>query len=172
MSVQQKRLSKKEKKVLHSAQEREKESHGREEALEVPIIDVARDGEDEASTQTTHQPKKHGDEKPVNKKRKRLDVDEDANAIAEETPKPKKQKREIRNTGAGEQTNLAETKAEKNNSSKYILFVGKYNSHAEPNTWLSIYRLTYSTQETLVIRLLKRRLSSTFPNAVSSYPRL
>ena len=163
MGVQQKRLSKKEKKGVAFRARKGKGKSGEQEALEVPIIDRARDGEDEVSTQTTHQTRKHGDEKPVNKKRKRDEVDEDANAIAtEETPKRKKQKKGVTGavavvgTGAGEQTNLAETKVEKNNSSKYILFVGMYNSHAQICEVIYVYRLTYSTQETLVIRLLKR----------------
>ena len=169
MGVQQKRLSKKEKKGVAFRARKGKGKSGEQEALEVPIIDRARDGEDEVSTQTTHQTRKHGDEKPVNKKRKRDEVDEDANAIAtEETPKRKKQKKGVTDavavavavavagTGAGEQTNLAETKVEKNNSSKYILFVGMYNSHAQICEVIFMYRLTYSTQETLVIRPLKR----------------
>jgi hypothetical protein len=135
MSLQQQRLSKKERKVVAF---RARKGKGKLEALEVPIIDVARDGEDEVSTQTTHQPRKHSDEKPVSRKRKRQDVDEDANAIAgEETPKPKQQKRGVTGAGAGEQTNLAETKVEKNNSSKYILFVGKNNPMLQ-SMWLSI----------------------------------
>lgn len=164
MGVQQKRLSKKEKKVVAFRARKGKGRAGEEAALEVPIIDVVRDEENENPTQITYQPKKNSDEKPVNKKRKHLDVEDDANGI--EIPKPKKQKREVRNAGAGEQPHL---KAEKNNSSKYILFVGKCNTHAEIHVAF-LYRLTYSTQETLVLRLLKRRLSSTFPNAVSSYP--
>lgn len=136
MSLQQQKLSKKERKVLAFRARKGKGKLGEEEALEVPIIDVDRDGEDEVSTQTTHQPKKHSGEKPVSRKRKRNDVDEDANAIAtEETPKPKKQKRGVTDAGAGEQSNLVE----KNNSSKYILFVGKYNLHAEVHVVTSIY---------------------------------
>jgi len=175
MSLQQKRLSKKEKKIVAFRARRGNGKSREVEALEVPIIDVVRDGEDEVSTQTIHQPRKHGDEKPVDKKRKRQDVDEDANAIAtEESPKPKKRKKGVTGAGAGagEQTNLAETKVEKNDSSKYILFVGKFNSLADIRVITHVYRLTYSPQEILAIRLLKRRLSSTFPNAVSSYHRL
>ncbi len=161
MDLQQKRLSKKEKKGVAFRARKGKGKLGEQEGLEVPIIDRARDGEDEVSTQTTHQPRKHGDEKPANKKRKRDDVDEDANATAtEESPKPKKQKRGVAGAGAGagagEQTNPAQTKAEKNNQSKYILFIGMYNSRAEICEVVYMYRLAYSTQETLVIRLLKR----------------
>ena len=125
MDLQQKRLSKKEKKGVAFRARKGKGKLGEQEGLEVPIIDRARDGEDEISTQATHRPRKHGDEKSVNKKRKRDEVDEDANAIAsEETPKPKKQKREVGDTGAGRQTNPAEMEPEKNNSTRYILFVG------------------------------------------------
>lgn len=175
MISQQKRLSKKERKVVAFRARKGKGKPGEDEILEVPIIDMVRDGEDEVSTQTTHQPRKHSDEKPVNKKRKR-DAAEDANAIAtEETPKPKKQKRGVTGAGAGagvgEQTNLAKTKVEESNSSKYILFVGMYNSYAVCGV-IYMYQLTNSTQETLVIRLLRRRLSSIFLNAVSPYHRL
>lgn len=131
MSVQQKRLSKKEKKVLVFRARKGKGKLETEEALEVPIIDVNRDEENWESTQITYPLKKPGDEKPVNKKRKRPDVEEDANAVAKEgMPKPKKQKREVRDTD-GEQINMAETRPEKNNLSKYILFVGKYDPHTE-----------------------------------------
>lgn len=130
MSVQQKRLSKKEKKVL-AFRARKGKGKPEDEALEVPIIDVIHDEENGNSTQIIYQLKKPGDEKPVNKKRKRPDVDEDANAVVKEKmPKLKRQKTEARDTD-GEQTNMAETKSEKNNLSKYILFIGKYDPHAE-----------------------------------------
>ena len=145
MISQQKRLSKKERKVVAFRARKGKGKFGEDEALEVPIIDMARDGEDEVFTQTTHQPRKLVDEKPLNKKRKRDAADEDVNAIAtEETPKPKKQKRRGTGAGAGEQTNPAETKVEENNSSKYILFVGMYNSHAEICGVIYMYQPTYS----------------------------
>jgi hypothetical protein len=124
MSVQQKRLSKKEKKVLAF---RARKGKGKLEAPGVPIVDVIHDEENGNSMQITYQLKKPGDRKPVNKKRKRPDVEEDANAVAkEEMPKQKKQKREVRDAD-GEQTNMAETKPKKNDLSKYILFVGKYD---------------------------------------------
>lgn len=126
MSAQQKRLSKKEKKILAFRARKGKGKPVEEEALEVPIIDVIHDEENRDSTQITDQLKKTGDEKPVNKKRKRPDVEEDANVVAKEgIPKPKKQKREVRDTD-GEKTNLDETKPEKD---RYILFVGKYDPY-------------------------------------------
>ena len=67
MGLQQNRLSKKEKKGVAFRAREGKGKLGEQETLEVPIFDRARDGEDEISTQTTHQPRKHGDEKPVNK---------------------------------------------------------------------------------------------------------
>jgi len=135
MSSQQQRLSKKERKVVAF---RARKGKGKLEALDVPIIDVVRDEEDKISTQTTHQSRKHGDDKPVSRKRKRQDIDEDVNAIAtEEVPKQKKQKGGVTG-GAGEQTNLAGTKVEKNNSSKYILFIGKNNPMLK-SMLLSIY---------------------------------
>ena len=157
MGLQQRRLSKKEKKGVAFRARRGKGKLGEQEALEVPIIDRARDGEDEVPTQATHRPRKHGDEKSVNKKRKRDEVDEDANALAtEETPKPKKQKKGVTGagtgTGAGEQTNLAETKVEKNYSSKYILFVGMYNFHAGicPTHILYTGNLSYKTTKEMI----------------------
>jgi hypothetical protein len=133
MSVQQKRPSKKEKKAVAFRTRKGKGRSRGEEAPDVPIIDVSRDEED-GHSQPIHQTEKTGGEKPVNKKRKRLDVeedDEDANPVPmEEPPKQKKQKREIKMADAGEQTNL-ETKLQKHNSSKYILFVGKNDSRAE-----------------------------------------
>jgi len=154
MSVQQKKISKKEKKVLAFRARKGKGKSGEREALDVPIIDLVRDEENGDSTQTTHQPKKPGNETSVTNKRKRPDVEEDANVVVkEEMPKPKKQKRGVTDTD-GEHINMAKTKPEKNDSSKYILFVGEYDCHAEIRV-ASLYRHAYSIQETLVTRLLK-----------------
>lgn len=145
MNVQQKRLSKKEKKVLaFRARKGRGKGKPEDEALEVPINDMIHDEENGNSTQIIYQLKKPGDEKSVNKKRKRPDVDEDANVVVKEKmPKLKRQKTEVRDID-GEQTNMAETKSEKNILSKYILFLGKYNPHAEICVAISC-QLTCST---------------------------